>query len=220
MLITLVAGCGFQIGLGGQTPAGDASDTTPSDAEIDSELDAPPIDAPIAMVDAPCSDEDNDDVCDEVDTWPCGAQPQAPGSSITFDEVDSGDHVTITLTNTALPGGQRLYTVAPGATFTVDAGYSIVDCICPGCIDQIQVGLVPGTTKVCLYDANPPNPCQNATTGSATRTLTAPMTRGVYDVRFRLGQDFDCDGNSNNNTGWWTNVAPGAAQTVARVCVN
>jgi hypothetical protein len=224
LLIALVAGCGFQVGLGGQNPPGDAdADDAPADATIDGEIDAPvdpPIDAPITMVDAPCADDDDDSVCNELDTWPCGAQPQAPGSPITLEETQGSDLMRVRLSNTALSGGQRLHTVAPGGTFTVSADYSIVDCICEGCIDQIQIGLVPGTTKQCLYSGNPGSPCQTATTGNASRTLTAPTTPGVYEVRFRLGQDFDCDGQQNNNTGWWTNVPPGPNQTVALVCVD
>ncbi len=220
LLLLLVAGCGFQVGLGGQQPPGDArGDGGSADVDAESVIDAP-IDGPIQIADAPCMDEDNDGVCNEMDTWPCGPLPQSPGSPVTFEEFNSGNRTAIVLSDTSLMGGTRLLTVAPGATFTVTASYSIVDCICPGCIDQIQIGLVPGMRKECLYDANPPNPCQNPTTGTETRTLTAPTTPGVYDVRFRLGQDFDCDGNSNSNFGWWTNQAPPTTQTVARVCVH
>jgi hypothetical protein len=217
-----LAACGFQIGVGGQDPPpSDADGDAPLDAgDGDGDGDAPvdaPIDMTIPMIDAPCADDDMDGVCNTLDTWPCGAQPESPGSPITFDEVQNGDHVTISLSNTTLTGGQRLHTVAPGATFTVTASYSILDCICTNCIDQIQVGLVPGTTKQCIYSGNPT--CPSPTTGAGMTTLTAPMTPGVYQVRFRLGQDFDCDGNSNNNNGWWTNVPPMPAQTVALVCV-
>jgi len=117
-----------------------------------------------------------------------------------------------------------LITVTPNATFTVSAGYSIIDCICPNCIDQIQIGLVPGMRKVCLYDGNPNggpnNNCMTPTTGTATRTLTAPAMPGVYEVRFRVGQDNDCDGSNNDHLGWWTNVPPDPLHTVARVCVH
>lgn len=221
-----LAGCGFQMNLGGQEPPDDAGvDASAAlvDAPDDVMIDAM-IDAPIMMVDAPCADEDDDDVCDTMDTWPCGPQPQPPGSPITFDEVQNGEHVTISLSNTMLTGGQRLHTVAPGGTFTVSAGYSIIDCICENCIDQIQIGLVPGTTKECLYSGNPAgnpsNSCTTPTTGNGMRTLTAPAMPGVYQVRFRLGQDFDCDGEMNNHPGWWTNQAPAVQQTVALVCVH
>jgi hypothetical protein len=222
-LLVLVAGCGFQIGVGGQTePPGDAvrlDDGAAVDAlptSVDAMVDA----MPDAM---PCADDDNDDVCNSVDTWPCGPAPQMPASPITLDEIFQGDHLTVTLSNTQLGTGTRLITVAPNATFTVTAGYSIFDCICPNCIDQIQIGLVPGTRKVCMYDGNPnggsQSTCMTPTTGNATRTLTAPAAPGVYEVRFRVGQDDDCDGASNNQLGWWTNVPPGPLQTVALVCV-
>lgn len=215
----ILIGCGFQVVVGGRETPTDAETGEAVDGDLDSLVD-PRIDAPIMTVDAPCGDDDDDGVCNDVDTWPCGVQPEPPGSPNTFDEVQNGDHITISLTNTTLTGGQRLHTVAPGATFEVTASYSIIDCICENCIDQIQIGLVPGDRKECLYSGNPSNPCTTATTGIGTRTLRAPEMPGVYDVRFRLGQDFDCDGQNNNNVGWWTNVPPGPNQTVARVCVH
>lgn len=223
LVLSLLAGCGFHIA-GGQQPPLDADGDALPDAEaqsdglIDGLVDA--SDGPTTVSDAPCADDDADGVCNSMDTWPCGAQPTPPGSPITLDEVNGSNHMTISLSNTALTGGQRLYSVAPGATFTVTANYSIIDCICTGCIDQIQIGLIPGTAKECLYNGNPSSPCTTATTGTGMRTLTAPMTTGVYQVRFRLGQDLDCDGENNDHDGWWTNVPPNAAQTVALVCVH
>lgn len=217
----LVAGCGFSAPAGTALPGDDAP--PPGDAPRDVDAPAPPaidaaIDAPMQLVDAPCADEDSDGVCDTVDTWPCGPAPTAPGNTVTWDNVDNQNrHQTITLTN-AQAGGMKLLVVAPGASFTVAAGYSILDCICSGCIDQIQVGLVPGATKQCIYSSNPS--CSPATTGNGNTTLTAPATAGVYDVRFRMGQDFSCTGNSGMNVGWWDNMPPGAAQTVAKICVH
>jgi hypothetical protein len=214
VLCFLAAGCGFS------APAGTAQ--PPIDAPKDIDAPAQPaidaaIDAPIQLIDAPCADEDGDGVCNTVDTWPCGPLPAAPGNSVTWDKVDAQQrHQTITLTN-AVAGGMKLLVVAPGATFTLGASYSIVDCICQGCIDQIQIGLVPGATKQCIYSSNPS--CSPASTGQSSTSFTAPMTSGVYDVRFRMGQDFSCNGNSGNNTGWWENQAPAAAQTVAKICV-
>ncbi len=221
VLLLLLAGCGFS------APAGTAQpgDDQPAPADAPKEIDAPaqttpdaPIDAPLQMVDAPCQDEDGDGECNTVDTWPCGPTPAMPGNAVTWDKVDTQQrHQTITLTN-AVAGGTKLLVVAPGGTFTVGAGYSIVDCICTGCIDQIQIGVVPGATKKCIYDSNPN--CASASTGNSNVTITAPATPGVYDIRFRMGQDYSCNGNSGQNTGWWDNMAPASAQTVAKICVH
>lgn len=222
--LLLAAGCGFSAPAGTAQP-GDDTPPPPIDAPQDIDapgpaIDAPMqmIDAPMQMIDAPCQDDDMDGDCNAVDTWPCGPPPTMPGNTVSWDNVDGQQrHQTITLTG-ALAGGMKLLVVAPGQTFTVASGYAILDCICSGCIDQIQVGLVPGATKQCIYSNNPA--CSPATTGNGNATLTAPMTPGVYDVRFRMGQDFSCNGNSGNNIGWWDNMAPGAAQTVAKICVH
>ena len=219
--LVLLAGCGFSAPAGTAQP-GDGSQPPPSDAPKADAAPMPmidaPIDSPIQPIDAPCQDDDGDGQCNSLDTWPCGPTPTMPGNTITWDTVDGQQrHQTITLTNAAA-GGAKLLVVAPGATFTVGAGYGILDCICTGCIDQIQVGLVPGATKKCLYDGNPN--CATASTGTGNVSFTAPTTPGVYDVRFRIGQDFSCNGNSGANTGWWTNVAPDPAQTVAKICVH
>lgn len=222
-VLLVVAGCGFSAP-GGTAQPGDDTPQPPADGPKDDApaTDGPAIDAatdaPLQMVDAPCPDDDSDGQCNAVDTWPCGPSPTMPGNTVTWDAVDNQQrHQTITLTS-ATAGGAKLLVVAPGATFTLAAGYSILDCICSGCIDQIQVGLVPGATKQCIYSSNPS--CSPASTGTGTTTFTAPATRGVYDIRFRLGQDYSCNGNSGQNVGWWDNTAPAAAQTVAKICVH
>lgn len=104
-----------------------------ADGSIDGLVDAP-SDAPSTVADAPCADDDDDGVCNSMDTWPCGAPPTPPGIADHARRGGHGDRMTISLSNTALTGGQRLYTVAPGATFTVTANYSIIDCICTGLV--------------------------------------------------------------------------------------
>ena len=163
-------------------------------------------------------DADGDTIPDGCDTWPCGATPVMPSSTVTQDEVAGGSHRITSLTGTKL-GGSVLRVVAPGASVSVTTTYSITDCISPGAIDQIEVGLVTGTREACIYDANPQGNgagnCGVQTTGSPTMTFTAPTTPGRYDFRFRIGQDYACA----DHTGWWTNVPPGPATTVAILCV-
>jgi hypothetical protein len=143
-------------------------------------------------------------------------QPPAPSATVTLDDVQGAEHDTITLSNVTL-AGQVLAVVPAGAQLTLEADYSIFDCICPTCSDQIQVGFVPGRKLACAYDGvpNQSSPCMTPVTDHATRTLPVPTTPGVYDLRFRLGQDLGCTSGGT----WWTDTAPGPAQTVATICV-
>ena len=149
--------------------------------------------------------------------WACGIEPPPPPSTVTYMATQNGQDLTITLSATTF-GGATLVTATPGEKLTFKTNFSIVDCVCPTCIDQIEIGFVPGTREDCIYDANPQsnNDCTNVTTGSPFRSINVPTTPGVYDLRFRLGQDFSCNGH----VGWWNNTPPDPAQTVAIVCVH
>ena len=217
-LLCVLTACGFEV--------------TPGTA-VDPNSDAPPqpvedgavaIDAAVAdaMVDARVcvADVDHDGICDDDgnDTWLCGlTPPAAPGAAVQLNEMAGNSERKIEVSAVKLQGGTNLRNVAKGTSFTLSASYSINDCICTGCIDQIQVGLLTQNTKKCIYDANPP--CPAASTGTNMQTFTAPTTPGVYAIGFRLGQDFSCEGNSGTATGWWTGNAPNANQTIAKICV-
>jgi hypothetical protein len=112
--------------------------------------------------------------------------------------------------------GQRAV-VNAGQMFAVAARYSIVDCQCPGCIDQIEIGVHTVGKAACLYNGNPAGGgnCTTPTTGTASRMVTAPTTPGVYQLRFNRGNDNACQ----NNGAWWANVPPGAGNTFALICV-
>ena len=215
LVLTLAAGCGFDVTPGAAIDP--PRDTAPPDVDA-----AAPV--PDAAPDArTCSrDVDQDGVCDDNDgdTWLCGlTPPAAPGATVSLDETQNTNERKISVSAVKLAGGTNLRNVARGATFTLAADYAISDCICTGCIDQIQVGFPTQPTKKCLYDANPT--CPAASMGSNTLTFTAPMQPGVYAIGFRLGQDYSCEGNSNTRTGWWgmPPTPPEAAQTIAKICV-
>jgi len=80
--------------------------------------------------------------------------------------------------------------VAPGATTTLTANYSISPVGgCPSCIEQIVVGIVGQTNaQGCLYDAIP----GGGVTNTGTVTLTAPSTPGIYLVGVRSALQFGC----------------------------
>lgn len=152
----------------------------------------------------------------DAGVWPCGAEPPAPATTVTFDQVINLQHVTIALTGTTLNGSSRVV-VAPGATLAYATQYSITDCACPSCVDQIEVGLVPGDRAGCIFDAVPDhNACAIPATGMATGSVVAPTAPGAYEFRFRLGQDNTCA----SHVGWWTATPPDATTTVAVVCVS
>jgi hypothetical protein len=102
-------------------------------------------------------------------------------------------------------GGNSSARIAPGASFTVSLGYSLSDPGCPGCVDQLIIGLGSNNPQACVYDSVPGT---SGTSGSATVTLTAPTVPGVYFLRFDYGQDYGC------NLAWWDyNGAPTASNT-------
>lgn len=124
--------------------------------------------------------------------------------------VGPGPNLAITLSRVKINNGSNFAHVAPGATFSVRADYSITDDP-GGNIDQILVGIgVPSTPLDCLFDAT----VSGTSNGTNTLTLTAPTTPGTYTLRFHYGQDVSC------KLSWWTvNGAPNANADFAAFCV-
>ena len=224
LLCSLVA-CGFQV----------AQDTAGPGATPDGGGGGDGGDGP--RPDAPCVDTDGDTICDAVDVcpgsddradedldgipdgcdaWPCGAAPASPPGLVAWSTPSEN----VTLSAISIAGQGQRVVASPGQSLSLAAAYSIVDCQCTNCIDQIEVGFEPGGKQACLYNGNPqgssPSPgCAIPTPGTATRMLTAPMQPGVHQVRFNRGNDASCQ----NNGVWWANVAPPAGNTIALVCV-
>jgi len=240
-VLVMVAGCSFGAPLGG-APAGDdvgddggpgvppdadacagpdgdgdgvgdACDACPMDNPNDSDGDGVCNSADACAAGDDGADADNDGVADACDDWPCGAKPSSPSSVVTWATTD--ENVTLSLIDVASQA--QLAVVTAGSTFDVGAAYSIIDCQCPGCIDQIEIGVFGVGKQACLYNGNPNGNgnCTSPTVGVASRTITAPATPGVYELRFNRGNDTSCQ----NNGDWWANVAPGTGNTFALVCV-
>jgi hypothetical protein len=126
----------------------------------------------------------------------------------------SASEWTVSITATSINGGANVAVLAPGATFSLQVDYTIADCTCPTCLDQIEIGFVPGNGyAACSYDGQPG--CAT-TTGRHTSTLTAPATAGRYAVAFDRGQDWSCQ--YQGHTAWWNGVPP-SEHTIAAVCV-
>jgi hypothetical protein len=172
-------------------------------------------------------DEDGDGVPDACDDWPCGATPASPPASAMWTNshptTNATEYVTVSevaLTGLVQIGPGALYVATPGQRATFRAHYEIMDCVCPGCRDQIEIGLVPGGKQGCIYNGNPVgdnlNTCDDQpTSGMGSVNLMMPTTPGLYPVRFRRGNNDECSANAN----WWDNVVPGPGETVALVCV-
>ena len=100
--------------------------------------------------------------------------------------------VAITSVDVAGSGRNQLH-VSPGTAFSVKFDYWIVDTSCPGCIDQIQVGVVTlagsGLPQACAYNGIP-GPTGVSSSGSVT--LTAPSTPGTYYIAFDRSQAYSC----------------------------
>lgn len=193
----------------------DVCDPCPFDSPDDPDLDGVCTAADRCLTGNDAADADSDTVPDACDTWPCGAAPAALPTFVAW--TTPTENVTLT----AIDGagmGQRIV-VNPGAVVAVTATFSIIDCECPNCIDQIEVGLIPGGKLACFYNGNPQGSsvsgCTTPTIDTATRNLTAPTTPGAYAIRFNRGNDNSCQLNG----AWWANSPPGAGTTIAMLCV-
>lgn len=154
-------------------------------------------------------------------TQPPGSQPTQPAcASPSLPRSENG--ITIREARLAIDGGgdrdddddssgSGTVLAAPGQSVKVRIRYTIVDCSCPNCIDQIEIGYASRDQfEYCAYSAVPG--CQGQS-GEHEQTLVAPTTPGVYELRFGLRQDYGCTSRT-----WWQG-APPASRSFASICV-
>jgi hypothetical protein len=216
----------------GSRPDSNAPDSSMPDSSMpdSSAPDSSMPDSMMAMdtsMDTGCDDDDGDGVCNSDDACPggddsmdvdgdgrpddCDACPIDGPAATAIPSTVTDPSTNITISNVSLNSVGNVITLNGGDMLTVDLDYSIMDCDCTGCIEQIEIGFVPGTTfSYCAYDALPG--C-SGDTGSDTTTLRAPAASGVYYIRFGRAQDYDCD-----HTDWWMGTPP-ASRTIAAICV-
>lgn len=230
----LLAACGFELAPAGTSDDARPPDTAPCvgpDGDGDGKVDVCdpcPLDSPddpdsdgicsaldLCLAGNDTEDTDLDGVPNACDGWPCGAAPPALAATVTWMSANEN----VTLSNIDVAGmGQQIVT-DPNQPLAVTATFSIVDCQCTNCVDQIEIGLVPGGKHACLYSGNPQGSsapgCSTPTTGTETRPVTAPATPGVYALRFNRGNDNFCQATG----AWWAGAAPGEGNTFARLCV-
>lgn len=150
------------------------------------------------------ADADADGIADACDDWPCGAL-DAP-----HDEV-SGEGITIS--SVSIDGGGNRAVVRAGASVSLALQYRIDDTSCGGCIDQVEIGIVPGDRLDCVYDANPPG---GGAGGDASGSFDAPTEPGLYELRHNLGQNWSCYDRGAST--WWAG-APPPEHTFGLLCV-
>jgi hypothetical protein len=207
----VLAACSFEHGWpGGNSGSGSGSDQL--DAPVVVPVDAAPIDMSIDGTPS-CPDDDSDGVCNNVDDWPCGAKPTAPGSTMMISGNNGESKMTITMVN--LDGTGRLAVATPGESMNLTLRYDIDDTACPSaCIDQVEIGWETGVGRIgCVFDDT-----VSPTSGIAATvniTVHAPATKKVYDLRANLGQNFSC----GNTSSWWGGT-PDASRTIAKLCVH
>ncbi|HEX7615083.1 MAG TPA: putative Ig domain-containing protein [Thermoanaerobaculia bacterium] len=96
-----------------------------------------------------------------------------------------------TITNVQLNSGGNVLTLPGGGAFTLSHNYTVAnDPSCPGCIDQIQVGLSinPGP-QICSYFGIPP---VSGVSGQATVGLTVPAASGTYYIGIDWSEQYSC----------------------------
>jgi hypothetical protein len=220
LVLALIAACSF-------SPSPATSTAPTQDGDIATQDDAaatePHHDAMLAPQDGPkqhdappdaCPDSDDDGICDDQDTWPCGAQPTAPPSTVTM--TMNGDATKIVISNIVVDDKGQQIVAAPGTTVGVSFHYAITDTACSGnCDDQIEIGWIPGHRQSCPFDAAVSK--SNGASGDITTTITLPSGSGEVDLRGNIGQNYSCNYNGAND--WW-NGAPGSNRTLGNVCVH
>ena len=175
------------------------------------------IDAPAAQDgprgDGPCADDDADGVCNTVDDWPCGAKPTEPPAIVMWS--GNSGQTTVKVHNVNLDATVRYAIATSQETVNLKLDFDIDDTSCASaCIDQLEIGWVLGSRLGCVFDDLVPE--SGGVARSINVNITAPNTKGVYDLRVNLGQNYSCTYNGANN--WWGGT-PGTTRTIAKLCV-
>ncbi|MCI0578382.1 MAG: hypothetical protein L0331_19535, partial [Chloroflexi bacterium] len=124
--------------------------------------------------------------------------------------------VGIRIDRVEINGNPGSVQVSPGSSLALFVAYFIQDVGCPGCIDQIIIGIANEATGLsqavgCVY-SGVPGP--GGVSGTGTVNFNAPGQPGTYYIRFRQGQAFSC------NLGWWTvNYTPDSNLNVGVITV-
>ena len=105
----------------------------------------------------------------------------------------------ITISNVVINEKSNSVFLAPNTKFRVSLQYTIYDCSCPNCIDQILVGFFHQDNPHCIYNGTPK--C-DGDTGNATIEFVTPSMHGTYFLVFKRSQNYDCEDV------WWEYTRP------------
>lgn len=177
------------------------------------------IDDPRAMADAfvmhdaPIDDAPADATPLPQDAAPdCTMQPPAPAYAL--DESQNAGATMLRIKGFIINTTNSKYIVASaGDSFVVDFQYTWTDTSCASsCIDQVEIGYVPGDRVGCAFDGQVPKGPQ--VSGNANYTMTAPAMLGWTSIRIAIGQGLTC------GTGTWFEGPPPATEIAGYVCVH
>ncbi len=174
-----------------------------------------------AAPEVPCSDGDDDGICDADDNCPAAANPdQHDGDGNGRGDACDGGCALDSLPAELEAGPVRLRNVSideRGNTVTVEAGaelaltfaYELAACAIgqPGLGHQIVVGFDDGSDPYCAISTV----CSPAL-GTASDTLRAPTTPGTYALLVGTTQEASC-------TNGWGASTPDPSARIALVCV-
>ncbi len=144
---------------------------------------------------------------DSASSCPAAAFPASP-APIVFESVDAIGTTVLspatgggaTITNVVLSGSGAYQAASNVLEFesgssatipvTVNFNYTLFTTGCPGCINQIAVGLNsdPGPQS-CAYDGGVPS---GGTSGSASLTINVPNAPGRYYIAYNRFWDYNC----------------------------
>jgi hypothetical protein len=103
------------------------------------------------------------------------------------------------ISDVSLNSGGNVLVLPGGGSFTLDHDFVVANSsFCPGCIEQIEVGLA-GTTnyQACTYDGIP---SLAGDSGHGSTTLTVPSAPGLYYIGFDYAATYFC----GQFPAWWS----------------
>jgi hypothetical protein len=142
----------------------------------------------------------------------CTMQPPAPLDAL--DESQNAGLTTLRIKGFKINSNGSKYLVASADdSFMVDFQYTWTDTSCANnCIDQVEIGYVPGDRVGCAFDGQVPK--GPPISGNPSYTMTAPATLGWTSIRIAIGQALTC------GTGTWFEGPPPATEIAGYVCVH
>jgi len=167
------------------------------------------------MQDAPIDHAPTDAAPPTQDGPPPDCTMQPPALSDAFDESQNAGATTLRIKGFRISTtGSKYIVTSAGDSFMVDFQYTWTDTSCAGnCIDQVEIGYVPGDRVGCAFDGQVPK--GQSVSGNPNYMMTAPATLGWTSIRIAIGQGLTC-----GTAGTWFEGPPPANEIAGYVCVH